>query len=246
MANHGTDQKGPKFYTKLGILIGFIVEVATSIFFRMSEDELQHWILKKESIRKQLRTMFKITDSFVEEKEYWRKFYQKHFSSELNFTNLVILEKPNEGSWRLIIIAEGLTLNQVFSAWKKLFKCWRYNDDLDVSITKNARDSKIAYAIWVRDGIEPDAEYLGESTRQADPDMKIGVTLLERMVHELVYFDETGKHLDVKGVTSCTGSRYADGGVPCVRWYSVDQEVRVGWYGLDDSDSARGLRSAVS
>jgi hypothetical protein len=36
-------------------------------------------------------------------------------------------------------------------------------------------------------------------------------TLLERMLHELVFFSETRKHLDVNNLTFCCGSRYADG-----------------------------------
>ena len=243
---NGTDPKSPKFFAKLGILIGVIVEAVSVIFMNMSEAELQHWIGKKDNLRKQLRTMFNISDMFVEEKEQWRKFYQKHFSLELNFSDIVIPEKPLEGNWRLLIIAQGLTLNQVFDSMVREFNCWRYSDDLDKSVTKNVRDTKVAYAIWVRDGAEPDEKYLGKSTNQADPDMKIGVTLLERMIHEIIFFDEKGLHLDIKGVTLCTGSRYSDGDVPFVRWYLDGQKVGVRWYGVDNSYAAGGLREAVS
>ncbi len=243
---NGTDPKSPKFLAKLGILIGFIVEAVSAIFMNMSEAELQHWIGKKDNLRKQLRTMFNISDMFVEEKEQWRKFYQKHFSLELNFSDIVIPEKPLEGNWRLLIIAQGLTLNQVFDSMVREFNCWRYSDDLDKSVTKNVRDTKVAYAIWVRDGAEPDEKYLGKSTNQADPDMKIGVTLLERMIHEIIFFDEKGLHLDIKGVTLCTGSRLSGGDVPSVRWSLDDQKVGVDWYDVDDSSAADGLREAVS
>ncbi len=243
---HGTDPKSPKFFTKLGILIGFIVEVLTAIFMKMSEAELQRLILKKETLRKGLNALLKISDMFVEEKEQWRKFYQKHFSLELNFADVIIPEKPVEGSWRLLIIAQGLDLNQVYKSMSSAFKCWKYADDLDKSVAKNTRDTKTAYAIWVRDGMEPDEQHLGKSTNQADPDMIIGMTLLERMIHEMAYFDEIGKYLDIKGVTLCTGSRYSGGDVPCMGWDSDYQAVVVFWYDVDDFDSARGLRSAVS
>lgn len=244
--SHGTDPKSPKFFAKLGILSGFMAEVVTAIFMKMSEAELQHWIGKKDAIRKQLLTMFNISDIFVEEREQWRKFYQKHFSFELNFADVAIPEKPIEGSWRLLIIAQGLGLNQVHDSMSKAFKCWRYSDDLDKRVAKNARDTKAAYAIWVRDGAEPDEQYLGKSTNQADPDMKIGVTLLERMIQEMMHFDETGKYLDSKSVTFCTGSRDSGGKVPYVRWDSGDQDVHVFWCGLDYAGAKFGLRSAVS
>lgn len=183
-------------------------------------------------------------DLFVEEKEEWRKFYQKHFSMELNFAGVIVPEKPTEGIWRLLIIAQGLTMNQVYDCMSKAFKCWRYNDDLDAKVLKNARDAKLSYAIWVRVGAEPDEKYLGKSTNQTDPNMAIGQTLLERMIHEIVFFDETGDHLDIKGITFCTGSRDSDGSVPYMHWSGKD--VKVYWFYLYHSRSGYGLREAVS
>jgi hypothetical protein len=244
MKQNGTDPKGPGFFKKLGILVGFIVEVLNEIFYGMSEAELQHWSGKKDTIRKDFRKYFKVADLFVEEKELWRKFYQKHFSLDVNFADVIVPPKPTEGKWRLLFIAEGLTMNQVYDCMKALFACWGYTEDLDKSVTQNARDTKKSYAIWVRDEAEPDTEFLNKSTRQADPDMKIGVTLTERMIHEIDYFSETGKHLDEKGVTFCSGSRCSDGGVPSV-YLCTDGEVRVHWDGLVDSYSKCGVRRAV-
>lgn len=244
MKQNGTDPKSPGFFRKLGILIGFIVEVVNEIFYGMSEAELQHWSGKKDTIRKDFRKYFKVTDLFVEEKELWRKFYQKHFSIDVNFADVIIPPKPTSGKWRLLFIAEGLTMNQVYDRMKALFACWRYMDDLDKSVTQNARDTKKSYAIWVLDEVEPDTEFLGKSTRQADPDMKIGVTLTERMIHEIDFFSEIGKHLDVKSATFCSGSRNSDAGVPSV-YLNTHGEVSVIWYNLGCSDAERGVRRAV-
>ncbi len=183
-------------------------------------------------------------DTFTEGLEQWRKFYQKHFSLELNFADLVIPERPSVDTWKLLIIAQGLTLNQVYKSMSSAFKCWKYADDLDASVTKNARDTKSAYAIWVHDRVEPDVEYLGHSTKKIDPDMTIGMTLLERMIMEIEYFDETGNHLDIKGLTFCSGSRRSDGRVPYVGFSG--SEVRVCWCGLDYAGAEFGVRSAVS
>lgn len=236
--------KSPKFFVKLGILVGFITGVVTAMFMQMSEADLQYWIGKKELIRKQLREMFNQIDLHVEQREVWRKFYQKFFSLDLNVADVRIPDAPAEGDWRLIIVSRGLTLNQVYDRMITRFKCGKYANDLDASVTKNARDTKETYAIWVRKGVEPDEKYLGKSTNQADPDMKIGMTLLERMLLEIAYFDETGEHLDVVGWTRCTGSRNSDGRVPSMYW--GDGGVHVGWGLPGDSDSRDGLREAVS
>lgn len=238
--------KGPKFFVKLGILVGFITEVVVAIFSQMTDSQLQYYIGKKELIRKQLREMFNQSDLYVEHREVWRKFYQKYFSLDLNVADIRVPVMPTEGEWRLIIVARGLTLNQAYDRMSKAFKCWKYANDLDASVTKNARSTSETYAIWVSKGVEPDEKYLGKSANQADPDMKTGMTLLERMLLEISYFDETGKHLDVVGWTLCTGSRDADGSVPSVLWSAVNQGVRVDWFYLDNSDTRSGLREAVS
>lgn len=244
---NGTDPKSFKFITKLSILVGFVLQVVNEIFFSMSEDELQYWSGKKEKIRQQIREIFNITDSYVKEKEQWARFYQKHFAIGLPWDNtLKIPKKPVEGNWGLVIISQGLTLNQVYGAMSKAFKCWTYNDNLNKAVPINIRDTKTAYAIWVREGLEPDEKYLGKSTNQADPGMNIGVTLLERMIMEIQSFDWTGKHLDVKGSTLCTGSRCSDGRVPCVGNASDDRGVMVHWYSSCNTDSIYGLREAVS
>lgn len=236
--------KSPKFFTKLGILVGFITEVVAALFMQMNDADLQYWINKKETIRKQLREMFNQIDHYTEVRETWRKFYQKYFQLDVNVADVRIPNTPAEGDWRLIIVARGLTLNQVYDRMSKMFNCSKYANDLDASVTKNARDTKETYAIWVRVGVEPDEKYLGKSANQADPDMKIGITLLERMLLEIVYFDETGKHLDVVGWTRCTGSRASDGDVPDLGWN--DGEVHVSWDYPGHSVSRFGLREAVS
>ena len=173
----------------------------------------------------------------------WQKFYNEHFGLTVDFSNVGIPQRPR-GNWRLLFIAQGMTMNTAFDRCKKLFAAWQYTDDLDAKITQNVRTSKESYAVWVLDEVEPDKAYRGKSTRQADPDMKIGITLLERIILELKYFSETGNHLDIKGVTLCSGSRYSGGGVPSADWSGDKFWVR--WCGLGDSYSTGGVRSAVS
>jgi hypothetical protein len=201
---------------------------------------------KKGILTKKLREVFEIAmDPFAEIRAEWEEFYSKHFGLTADFSTVQILPKPAGGSWRLIFIAHGLKMNAVLAAMRVSFKTWAYQEDLDATVTKNVRTSAAAYAIWVRDGIEPDEKYLGQSTRQADPDGKIGMTVLERMVLELKYFLETGKHLDEKGVTLCSGSRNAGGDVLYVCFYPDDSRVEVDWCGVDYSDPTFGLREAV-
>jgi hypothetical protein len=175
----------------------------------------------------------------------WQNFYQKFFGLELNFSGVRIPEK-RAGFDRLIIVAQGLTLNQAFDACRQNFKCWRYTEDLDTA-TKgpNEREPTQHYAIWVRDRTEADEELKNLSANQIKIQDIATETLLERLIHELKYWDETaGEHLDIKSITLCAGSRNSDGYVPSAFWYG--DGLRVGWYDPVHSNDDLRARQVVS
>jgi len=72
-----------------------------------------------------------------------------------------------------------------------------------------------------------------------------GITLEERLVYELKYFEETGNHLDIKNWTLCAGSCYSDGFVPGVYWVSVAGELVVGGFSPGDRGGVLRSRAAV-
>lgn len=224
-------------------LASFIAGVMSGLPF----EKIQYWLKNKTLLKHKLQGVFEIpVDLFEDVRTNWQEFYKDHFGLTVDFSGVFIPAKPTGGSWRLIFIPQGLTLNATIVAMRKIFKVWVYNEDLDGTVTTNTRTSVKSYVVWVRVGDEPDAEYLGKSTRIADMEGKIGVTLLERLLFGLKHFTETNKHLDVKGVTFCTGSRNAVGSVPGVCWGAGRGEVGVGWYGVGKADAVYGLRQAVS
>jgi len=176
----------------------------------------------------------------------WELLYGKFFGKVYDFSNIIIPEKPNVGRWRLLIIT-NLTLEQLYAKCKELFPCWRWTDEnLDKKVAWKERDAKNgAYAIWVKDEVEADVELKNISVKDIKEKNIKAETLAERLIHELKFFDETGKHLDIKNVTLCSGSRYVNCNAPLVRWYNGN--LRVGWYGQDgaSSDSLR-FRQVVS
>jgi len=156
----------------------------------------------------------------------WQDFYVNFFSAllveQLDFSSLEIPEKP-EGFDRLIIVVEGLTRNGIFAHCKEKFGTWRWKDDLDKEVT-SIRSTEKTYAIWVRDRVEADEENKGISLDacQKSDDVRIreGITLEERLLLELIYWDETGKHLDLANWTLCSGSRFLNGDAVLVYWHS--------------------------
>ncbi len=235
-----TESKKKPSLKQLLALAAFIAGVLEEIF---TSGQVQSWLQNKSKLRTKLLEVFEITaDAYNEIREEWQKFYQSEFGMEVDLSGVQVPEKP-EGNYRLLFIAKGLTPNKVFDSWK--FPKWRYNDDLDKVVPSNKRTTAESYAIWVLAGDEPDAEFLGKSTNQADPSMEIGMTLVERMIFESKYFLETGKHLDKKGVTFCSGSRRSDGNVPSV-YLNTNGKVDVDWHDLDFSYAKHGVRREVS
>ncbi|HMP67524.1 MAG TPA: hypothetical protein PKA60_02135 [Candidatus Paceibacterota bacterium] len=160
---------------------------------------------------------------------FWNNFYQKYFTCFTNFSTLQIPTKPKDGKWRLLVILGGLTNNQVYDACTRQFTCRRSVGDLNHVVLTNERDPMNgSYAIWVRDSVEADKVHQNKSADMIKEEGLKTETLTERMIHELVYFSETGKHLDVNKVTLCSGSRFSDGSVPGAGWY--DGDFQVCWY----------------
>ncbi len=172
----------------------------------------------------------------------WVEFYRHYFNLEVDPSTIVIPEQQT-GFDRLIIIAKGITMNQVYDACTKQFSCWRYVNDLDENVPNNDRTSNEAYTVWVRNNIEADEQYKNTSANELAKRNIPGITLLERLVLELKYFTETGSHLDITNVTLCSGSRCSGGDVPDVGW--VGSELGVDWCGSDGSFDDLRCREVV-
>ncbi|MBU3942419.1 hypothetical protein KKA24_00370, partial [Patescibacteria group bacterium] len=103
---------------------------------------------------------------------------------------------------------------------------------------------KESYVIRVRERQEADEENVNLSAEQVQKRNIKGITLLERLILELKYWDETSNHLDVSNLTLCTGSRYSDGHVPYVDWRGSC--LYVSWCNPQDAYSCWRARTVVS
>jgi hypothetical protein len=180
----------------------------------------------------------------------WEKFYKNNFNLNADFSKIYIPRCPNIG-WRLLIILQGIGPELAFRKSQKILGSVTkfYDASLDDVIVENERDSKNgSYAIWVRNGKEADRIHKNKSANQVKAEKLLTETCLERLIHGLKYFRETGKHLDVKTATFCSGSWDSDGRVPCVcQIYSFDQDsILVTWHRRDSDDSNVRAREVVS
>jgi hypothetical protein len=175
----------------------------------------------------------------------WTDFYQKFFGIDLDMAGVKIPAKV-EGFDRLIVVPQGITPDQVWEVCEKQFNCYKCTDsNLGEAVTKNDRNPNDGtYAIWIRDVVEADEEMKNPSAKTLEKQGVKGITLLERLLIEIKYFSETNGHLDLENVTLCSGSRDSGGFVPVVDWDG--DELRVGWYDVEYSDSHLRFRVVVS
>ncbi len=147
---------------------------------------------------------------------------------------------------RLIVVPQGITLGKVVAYLRTKFEVSLYTEDLDQDVEKNDRTNTTTYAIWVRDVVEADEELANLSANDLTAQKISSETLLERLLHGLLYFTENGKHLDVKNVTLCAGSRTAGGDVSRVYWYAGLHRLHVSWYCPGCRDVYLRARAVVS
>ena len=173
----------------------------------------------------------------------WQEFYRKYFRMSVDFSEVAIPEDPG-GFERVIFIPKGLTYADIVKVLKKKFKVYFYTEKLDKDIKDDVRTSKQSYAVRFRERVEADKEWKNTSANQLKEKGINSITLMERLILELKYFDETGKHLDIDNITLCAGSRRSDGVVPFVFW--DDDELRVYWFVPGHAISNLRVREAVS
>jgi hypothetical protein len=172
----------------------------------------------------------------------WVKLCRDLFGLELNVASLRIPER-RQGFDRLIVVMPGITYARLAQVTRSKFDLYLYQEDLDEVITDCRTAEGGPYGIWVRNRKEADEENRGRSASQfRDEECE---TLMERWLHEMCYFSETGEHLDEKFWTICAGSRDRGGDVPGMSWNSDDRGLRVDWCGVDDRSSSGAVRSAV-
>ncbi len=189
--------------------------------------KLQHGVITESHLGRFLQKQNPfVLGSPDEQCESWRQFYLNEFGIELG-------EVSDPGGFdRLIAAAKGITVQQVYDRCLQHFSCWKYTDrSLNEVIVHDDRSLENGtYAIRIRERIEADEEFKNLSADQLKKRKHQGITLTERLLYELKYFMETGKHLDIKNTTFCTGSRDDTGGMPGVYWFPDDRRMYVGWY----------------
>ena len=129
--------------------------------------------------------------------------------------------------------------SEIIEECKKLFPVWTYKDITD----KEFPPPKKQTTRYFKKNVEADEDLKNLSADDLKEKGEKGITLRERLIMELDYFKETGKHLDIRSSTLCSGSRDSDGGVPIVDWYDGRPDIL--WYDSGNRSDNLRARAAV-
>jgi len=235
-----------------GELVTTVVQAVFQFFKLISERQLA-WLLKHKSqvigaILNALCALVEVASQpdHAELRKEQEKFYSEVLGMVVDLSELTIPTKP-EGDWWLIVVAPGVTYNQIIAALRKLFPVWVYANDLDKVIDMAKEQRQVTdkpYAVWVKANVEADSNNANKSANNLVNTNQ--TTLKERLLLEGVYFKRTGRHLDVSNWTLCAGSRSLGGGIPHVYWHGDGGELGVDWCHPGRCDGRLRSRSVSS
>ena len=158
-------------------------------------------------------------------RQNWQKFYQEVFNLDADFSQVEIPEHEKDFTLP-ILMPKGLTSQQLIEKCREYFAVadtvsGEITGDFEGVIVSQRSCTQESYAVLVQDLIEAGESKLKNfSANDAQAGKFATETLKERLVHELKYFLETGKHLDLESVTICAGSRLPNGQVPTVSFFN--------------------------
>ncbi len=226
---------------------GEVLAPIISVVMSMNSDRAQYWIGRKNKLGREIRKILVGIDrnQYADLIQDWQNFYHD-LGIDCELSNIHIPEDPG-GFKRVLIMVPEITSQTAFDLCQKDFKCWKWTeknlDEIVISY-RNAKNSP--YVIRIRDRVEADEELKNLSADQLKEQKIPGITLEERLIYELKYFKETGKHLDIENWTLCTSSRYSGGDVPHVYWPPRYGKMSVYWYHSDFRVGFFRSRQAVS
>jgi len=178
--------------------------------------------------------------------EEWSELYDHLFGYKLDMSGIYVPAKV-AGIERLIVEAEGITTQMAFDKAKELFPCWKCTDESLDKVVYNLYPRRGSIGYWARDRVEADEEYRNVCAEDMLMKKRIsGIGLRGRILYEIKFFKETGKHLDINNGTICSSSRYLDGYVPLVLWHSYGGKMYVSRIRPQDAYDSWRVREAVS
>lgn len=158
----------------------------------------------------------------------WERIYWEYFGMKIDLGGISIPKYPNrESRWWLVVVAQGLTIDRAWEVCRENFSVEkRVEERLDEIIRSDRSSENGTYAVWAKGNHGPDKKYANYSASDLSKDGFLGMTLLERLLFEILYHEKIKirrtwrelqrEHPDTVNCTLCLGSRRVSGHVPFI------------------------------
>jgi hypothetical protein len=187
------------------------------------------------------------TDIYSLERSDWEKFYKDQFGLEVDFSqtkvpDFLIGQQESKEDWRLLGFPQGFySIDKAVEQANLLFPCDKYYEYLDEDMRGHTRNARSSYFIWVQNGINPSAYWIGKAPKRDG--LNKGLTLLEAIIFQMKYFLETGTHLNPECDTYCNGSRNKQDYIPCIGF--KNGVCKIGWVEKESFGEKDGIREVL-
>ncbi|MCD5381159.1 MAG: hypothetical protein LR008_01125 [Candidatus Pacebacteria bacterium] len=142
-------------------------------------------------------------------------------------TSKIVLPDGTYSFERLLINPRMLSLNIMIEELKLYFNVSEEINDIGSSHIREDRSSRDgSYAVLTRNRTDSGDQY---GVYKNGMNNISSITLLEHMIYTLVYYRETGFHLDTKTPTTCFGSCTPSGIVPSLFWNADRNLLDIKW-----------------
>lgn len=264
---------------QLSDLIGDLVKMITKIVSGLTAESVQRLIGRKKEIAEEIEGILLYLSKSNREKYLewiwrWEKFYGNVMRvTNVDFSNLLIPDKPNDGKYWLLVVIPGITLESLICKLKPYFSVHFDNDgewdEDEISLEYEERDAQNGpYAIWVQAINEADEGtfyYTNRDEEEEELSLKSesvhdfygkAITLVERLLLEgehytrgsssCVDIPSRNTHLDLHSFTMCAGARFVNGKVPAVAWDNRLNRLSISEVDEDYADDYHCVRRVVS
>lgn len=176
----------------------------------------------------------------------WKDIYKEWFWMDLDFSRVEIPAIYNPKKHFLLVVASGITCKKLVEEMSKRFGVYLQSKNLDAPAINNVRDPKDgAYIILFDRKTEAKEPSGGVLVGKLKEGKREKITLLERLLLEVFYYNETERHLDLSSQTLCTGSQHESNGTPSVYWSPTYKELWIHSSTPNYSNNSARSRSVV-
>lgn len=162
-------------------------------------------------------------------KRFWQRIYLEKFGLKVNFSKLIIPKIYDPQDYFIVLMPKNLSLEKILKVMEKEFGFWFYTDIKNLKSIFDKKDLKVrknSLAVFKR-SIHPEIELINNEELSAFQKEKKFINIIESTLLELMFFYQSGGHLDSEKETVCFSTVDLDGYPAVTFWDKAKKEFSI-------------------